>query len=84
MIFSPTGSLRQEVSAPGIPGAGIALFNEVCARDLEGIVAKRIEDPYADRVWWVKVKNPAYTRAVGRGGAVLGGGGSWSPSSRSH
>jgi hypothetical protein len=35
--------------------------------DMEGIVAKRKEDPYARGVAWFKVKNPRYTKAAGRG-----------------
>ena len=46
---------------------GVGLFRAACARDLEGIIAKRTDEPYADNVRWVKVKNPGYTQAVGRG-----------------
>jgi len=49
---------------------GCALFERVCAADLEGIVAKRraslyraTERPSADGV---KIKNPAYSQAEGR------------------
>lgn len=34
--------------------------------DLEGIVAKRVADPYGEGVTWVKVKNAAYSQAEGR------------------
>jgi len=39
-------------------------------RDLEGIVAKRKDDSYADSVRWVKIKNPGYSQAVGRAAAI--------------
>jgi ATP-dependent DNA ligase len=35
--------------------------------DLEGVVAKRLADPYAPRVRWLKIKNPDYTQKEGRG-----------------
>lgn len=31
------------------------------------VVAKRTDEPYADNVRWVKVKNPGYSQAVARG-----------------
>jgi ATP-dependent DNA ligase len=34
--------------------------------DLEGIVAKRKSDPYRRGVKWWKIKNRAYSQAVGR------------------
>ena len=37
------------------------------AHDLEGIVAKRLADPYEPRVRWFKIKNPNYTQKEGRG-----------------
>jgi ATP-dependent DNA ligase len=42
---------------------GEALFGAVCARGLEGVVAKRERDPYRpeDRVW-VKTKNRSTAR----------------------
>ena len=33
--------------------------------DLEGVVAKRVDDSYLDAVW-VKLKNPTYSQAEGR------------------
>ena len=39
----------------------------MCANDLEGIVAKRLDDPYNPRVTWLKIKNPTYSQAEGRG-----------------
>ena len=31
-----------------------------------GLVAKRLQDPYAKRVKWYKIKNPDYSQALGR------------------
>jgi ATP-dependent DNA ligase len=47
--------------------SGTALFQEVCERNLEGIVAKLARAPY-DPAWpsWVKIKNPAYSQMEGR------------------
>jgi bifunctional non-homologous end joining protein LigD len=56
-------------STTHIAGRGRDLFAEVCAQDLEGIVAKRAESVYdaaAPISPWVKVKNPAYSQAVDR------------------
>lgn len=39
----------------------------MCAHDLEGIVAKRLADPYGSRTKWLKIKNPDYSQAEGRG-----------------
>jgi ATP-dependent DNA ligase len=51
-----------------IMGNGVGLFEEICARDLEGIIAKRksgggYRDDGKD---WLKIKNPKYSRAEGR------------------
>jgi len=42
------------------------LFDVVTGLDLEGVVAKRRDDPYAPQTRWVKVKNRNYSQAVGR------------------
>jgi bifunctional non-homologous end joining protein LigD len=49
-------------------GCGVDLFQEVCRHDLEGIVAKWKHGAYVsgDVTSWVKIKNPAYSQAVGR------------------
>jgi bifunctional non-homologous end joining protein LigD len=49
--------------AQHIDGRGCDLFAEVCAHDLEGIVAKHRESRYgADEPRaWINVKNPAYS-----------------------
>lgn len=51
-----------------IEGCGADLFREVCARDLEGIVAKWKQGCYlsGDETSWVKIKNPTYFQAVDR------------------
>jgi bifunctional non-homologous end joining protein LigD len=50
-----------------IVGAGVALFEEVCAGDLEGIVAKLSTGTYTpEETTWVKIKNRTYTQAEGR------------------
>jgi ATP-dependent DNA ligase len=38
----------------------------MCAHNLEGIVAKRLKDPYGPRVRWLKVKTPSYSQNEGR------------------
>ena len=48
-------------------GRGRELFELMCANDLEGIVAKRLADPYDPRVRWLKIKNPDYSQKEGRG-----------------
>lgn len=46
---------------------GVRLFEEICAKDLEGIVAKRKSSPYKDDgKTWIKIKNPKYSQAEGR------------------
>jgi bifunctional non-homologous end joining protein LigD len=46
---------------------GKAFFAEICARDLEGIVAKRKLGIYKDdQTGWLKLKNPTYSQAEGR------------------
>jgi len=46
---------------------GKAFFAEICARDLEGIVAKRKLGIYKDDApGWLKLKNPTYSQAEGR------------------
>ncbi len=44
---------------------GVALFQEVCKRDLEGIVAKLATGPYTpDATTWVKIKNRRYSQKI--------------------
>jgi ATP-dependent DNA ligase len=50
-----------------VVGSGTALFHEVCARDMEGIIAKLARGVYTpDETTWVKIKNRAYSQAEGR------------------
>ena len=49
---------------------GEQLFEMICDRDMEGIVAKPKESPYRElygKTPWVKIKNPDYSQAEGRG-----------------
>jgi bifunctional non-homologous end joining protein LigD len=45
---------------------GRELFQAACGLDLEGIIAKRKDDPYGSETAWYKIKNPTYTQAEGR------------------
>ncbi|MEX2340810.1 MAG: hypothetical protein WD605_00610 [Candidatus Paceibacterota bacterium] len=45
---------------------GQAMYDFMCKHDLEGLVAKRLGDPYNKRVKWYKIKNPNYSQEVGR------------------
>ena len=63
------GSSRWEqmVYAQHIETQGVAFFDEICRRDLEGIVAKRKRSIYKNNgTGWLKIKNPKYSQAVGR------------------
>jgi ATP-dependent DNA ligase len=49
---------------------GTALFRLACQHDLEGIVAKRADSPYAmagRKSPWCKIKNPNYSQREGQG-----------------
>jgi len=48
-------------------GEGKAAFKVAVDLDLEGIVAKRLADPYGPRTKWWKVLNPSYSQKGGRG-----------------
>jgi bifunctional non-homologous end joining protein LigD len=53
--------------AQHIERTGKKFFNEICARDLEGIVAKRKLGVYKDDGnSWLKIKNRSYSQAEGR------------------
>jgi ATP-dependent DNA ligase len=45
---------------------GVDLFNEVCERNLEGVVAKRKAGTYSTISGWQKIKNPNYTQSERR------------------
>ena len=53
--------------ALSVTGRGRELFELMCSNDLEGIVAKRLDDPYDPRIRCLKIKNPDYSQAEGRG-----------------
>ena len=50
-----------------VEATGRNLFAAVVERDLEGIVAKRLADPYRPSSRWWKIENAAYSHAEGRG-----------------
>ena len=43
------------------------VFDLTCAHDLEGIIAKRLADPYHTHVRWLRIKNPSYSQSEGSG-----------------
>jgi len=48
-----------------VDGRGDTLFKEVCRLDLEGMIAKRLLDPYRTlSTRWYKILNPLYTSKV--------------------
>lgn len=50
-----------------LEGDGPRLFELVREHDLEGIVGKKLDDPYAPgRTRWLKVLNPGYSQKEGR------------------
>ena len=51
----------------GVRGRGRDLFRAVERLDLEGIVAKRLLDPYTPDTIWRKIRNGAYMQMEGRG-----------------
>jgi bifunctional non-homologous end joining protein LigD len=54
-----------------VDGEGSKLFTIVYEHDVEGIVAKKMTDPYARRTRWWKVKNPNYSQASDRRAELL-------------
>jgi bifunctional non-homologous end joining protein LigD len=53
--------------AKHIEAKGTALFEAICAKDLEGIVAKHRDGPYTSApMSWFKVLNPTYSQKRGR------------------
>jgi ATP-dependent DNA ligase len=48
-----------------LDGNGARFFALVCEQDLEGIICKPKTSPYP--FTWIKVKNPNYWQAIGRG-----------------
>ena len=60
---------RSPIVSEALPveGRGRELFELMCKNDLEGVVAKRVADPYEPSVQWLKIKNPDYTQKEARG-----------------
>ena len=56
--------------ALSVRGRGHDLFKLMRTHDLEGIVAKRLADPYDSRVRWFKIKNPDYLAERGERGLI--------------
>ena len=52
--------------ALSVAGRRHELFKLTRAHDLEGVVAKRLADPYRSWVRWLKIKNPRYSQQEGR------------------
>jgi bifunctional non-homologous end joining protein LigD len=51
----------------GHVASGTELFQAICDRDMEGVVAKQASARYTpDATTWVKIKNRHYSQAVGR------------------
>ena len=57
-VLSPVFNVR---------GRGRDLFGAVQRLDLEGIVGKRLADPYSPDTVWRNVRNGEYTQTPGRG-----------------
>jgi len=58
---------KQVLYAQHVEGCGKKFFEEICERDLEGIVAKRKLSIYKDDgMGWLKIKNRTYSQAEGR------------------
>jgi ATP dependent DNA ligase domain len=52
-----------------VDGRGVALFEQACQHDLEGIVAKQKHAPYVtdrEQSTWFKNRNPHYSQWAGR------------------
>jgi hypothetical protein len=67
---SETSTLRPVLAdaeaRPDVRGRGRVLFRAVERLDLEGIVAKRVADPYMPDTVWRNIRNGAYTQMEGR------------------
>jgi ATP-dependent DNA ligase len=61
MVASPGSA-----NCPFCQSANTFSTQEVCERDLEGVICKRKDSVYSSRARWLKVKNPDYTQAIGR------------------
>lgn len=58
-------SATEIIYAQHVERCGKLLFEEVCERNLEGMVCKRKVGIYGEH-GWLKIKNPNYTQAEGR------------------
>jgi ATP-dependent DNA ligase len=56
--------------ALSVRGRGHELFELMRVHDLEGIVAKRLDEPYDPRVRWFKIKTPDYSQKRGERGLI--------------
>ena len=66
-MFVKASACPRLLYAQHIEANGKQLFQEICSRDLEGIVAKRSRSSYrASRSAWLKIKNRSYSQAEGR------------------
>ena len=63
MLPTSSPTIAEAVS---IERRGRELFERMCEHDLEGIVAKRLADPYEPGGRWLKIKNPGYSQKEGR------------------
>ena len=62
-----SGDCCRIMYAQHIEERGKRFFQEICRKDLEGVVAKRKLSVYKDNgIGWLKIKNRAYSRAEGR------------------
>jgi ATP-dependent DNA ligase len=51
-----------------VVAAGVDLYDAICGRDMEGVVAKLAHGAYTpEATTWVKIKNPVYSQAEARG-----------------
>jgi hypothetical protein len=64
-VPSPSNALPNALSLQQA-GASLEQVGAVERIDLEGVVAKRLLDPYAPGTEWRKIRNPAYTQMEGR------------------
>jgi bifunctional non-homologous end joining protein LigD len=58
--------LNDVICGKYVEGRGIDLFNEICQRNLEGVVAKRKTGTYSTVSGWLKIKNPNYRQSERR------------------
>ena len=54
------------IFAQHVQGQGTELYQEICRRDLEGVIAKRRDSVYSGSGQWLKILNPNYTQHNGR------------------